>query len=152
MPSVLDEFLLWRRVCRSVAGRHRWCPYGADQTVYLVVDRFGSHGSVYRETEVERTDFETILGDFLSGEFNDPVRVIAFNTLEYWADDVSKQVADEIQTRCDIGGLPVPEHVKDFVESHGGQKPAAQLSTCLMAFQPSCHWDATAGALGMIDP
>ena len=31
-------------------------PYGADQTVYLVVDRFGRLGSFYREIEVERTD------------------------------------------------------------------------------------------------
>jgi len=59
-------------------------PYGADQTVYLVVDRLSS-GSVYRETEVERTDLETIIDDFLSGQFNDPVRVVAFNTLEHWA-------------------------------------------------------------------
>ncbi len=93
--------------------------------MYLVVDRFGSHGSVYRETEVERTDFETILGDLLSGEFNDPVRVIAFNTLEYWADDVSKQVADEIQTRCDIGGLPVPGHVR-----HVRYTPNPVISRC----------------------
>jgi hypothetical protein len=27
-------------------------PYGADQTAYLVIDRFGGLGSVYRETEV----------------------------------------------------------------------------------------------------
>ena len=32
-------------------------PYGADQTAYLVVDRFSS-GSVYRETETERSDLE----------------------------------------------------------------------------------------------
>ena len=38
---------------------HSELPYGADQTVYLVVDRLSS-GSVYRETEVERTDLETI--------------------------------------------------------------------------------------------
>jgi hypothetical protein len=29
--------------------------YGADQAVYLVIDRFGGLGSVYRETEVERS-------------------------------------------------------------------------------------------------
>jgi hypothetical protein len=28
-------------------------PYGADETVYLVVDSFAS-GTVYRETEIER--------------------------------------------------------------------------------------------------
>ena len=62
-------------------------PYGADQTVYLVVDRFSSGSG---EAEVERTDLETIIDDFLTGQFNDPVRVVAFNTLEHWANDVSK--------------------------------------------------------------
>ena len=83
-------------------------PYGADQTVYLVVDRFGGLGSVYRETEVERTDIETIIADLLTGQFNEPVGVIAFNTLEHWSDDVSDEIATEIQTRCDIEGTPVP--------------------------------------------
>ena len=95
-------------------------PYGADQTVYLVVDRFGRLGSVYRETEVERTDLETIITDLMSGQFNDPVRVVAFNTLEHWSEDVSKQIADEMQTRCDIEGVAIPEHVIDFVASHTG--------------------------------
>jgi hypothetical protein len=31
-------------------------PYGADQTVYLVVDRFGGLGTAYRETDGVRTD------------------------------------------------------------------------------------------------
>ena len=55
-------------------------PYGADQTVYLVVDRFNT-GSVFRETEIERSDLETIISDFMTGQFNDPARVVAFNTL-----------------------------------------------------------------------
>ena len=95
-------------------------PYGADQTVYLVIDRF-KNGTVYRETEIERTDLETIISDFMTGQFNDPVRVVAFNTLEHWADDVSKDVAREIQARCDIAGDPVPEHLRDFVDTYAGQ-------------------------------
>jgi hypothetical protein len=39
-------------------------PYGADETVYLVVDSF-SNGTVYRETEIEKADLETIVGDLL---------------------------------------------------------------------------------------
>jgi len=101
-------------------------PYGADQTAYLVVDSFSASGAVYRETEVERTDFETIVADFLTGQFNDPVRVIAFNTLEHWSDDVSQAIATEIQTRCDIEGVSVPEHVSDFVDRHWG--PLHQLA------------------------
>ena len=74
--------------------------YGADQTVYLLVERF-SGGSVYRETEIERTDLETIISDFMAGQLNDPVRVVAFNTLERWADHATKDVAQEVQTWCD---------------------------------------------------
>jgi hypothetical protein len=95
-------------------------PYGADQTVYLVIDRFGGLGTVYRETEVERADLETIITDLMSGQFNDPIRVVAFNTLEHWSDDVSEDIATEIQTRCDIEGVAVPEHIHDFVASYTG--------------------------------
>jgi hypothetical protein len=28
-------------------------------------------GSVYRETEIERADLETIISDFMTGQFND---------------------------------------------------------------------------------
>jgi hypothetical protein len=93
-------------------------PYGADQTVYLVVDSFGARGSVYRETEIERADAETIISDLMTGQFNNPVRVVAFNTLEHWSKDVSADVAEEIRTRCDIDGVEVPEHIRDFVEGH----------------------------------
>ena len=101
-------------------------PYGADQTVYLVVDNFGLSGTVYRETEVERTDLEAIIADLRSGQFNDPVRVVAFNTLEHWSEDVSKDVAREIQTRCDIEGEDVPESIRDFVDRYAG--PDRQLT------------------------
>ena len=93
-------------------------PYGADQTIYLVVDRLSARRAEDREIEVERSDLETIIDDLMSGQFNDPVRVIAFNTLEHWLNDMSADVAAEIQTRCDIDGEPIPELVKEFVERH----------------------------------
>jgi hypothetical protein len=34
------------------------------------------------------------------------------------------QVAEDIQARCDIDGVPVPEHVRDFVASHTGLRQA----------------------------
>jgi hypothetical protein len=101
-------------------------PYGADQTVYLVVDCFGRLGTAYRETDIERTDLETVITDLMSGQFNDPVRVLAFNTLEHWAQDVSRDVALEIQSRCDIDGHDVPETLRDFVDSYAG--PDRQLT------------------------
>jgi len=103
----------------------RIVPYGADQTVCLVIDRFGGLGTVYRETEVERADLETIIADLMSGQLNDPLRVVAFNTLEHWSEDVTEYIAFEIQTRCDIEGVAVPEHIRDFVTSYTG--PDRQL-------------------------
>jgi hypothetical protein len=104
-------------------------PYGADRTTYLVIDRFRGD-TVYRETEVERTDLETAIADLMSGQFNDPIHIVAFNTLEHWSEDVSEYIAFEIQTRCDIEGTPVPEHVQDFVHNYTG--PARQLTLRLV--------------------
>jgi hypothetical protein len=95
-------------------------PYGADETVYLVIDRFGANRCADGEIKVERADLETVISELMSGQFNDPVRVIAFNTLEHWSEDVSAEVATEIQTRCDIDREPLPEHVKDFVDRQTG--------------------------------
>jgi hypothetical protein len=100
-------------------------PYGADQTIYLVIDRFSS-GNLCSETEVERSDLETIINDLLSGQFNDPVQVVAFNTLEHWSQDVSEHVAREIQIRCDLQGDPIPDHLEDFVDGVAG--PTRQLA------------------------
>jgi hypothetical protein len=110
----------------STSLKHGVVPYGADQTVYFVIDRFGKFSSVHRETEVERTDLESIITDLMSGRFNDPIRVVAFNTLEHWSEDVSNDIALEIQTRCDIEGVAVPEHIQDFVASFAG--PTRQLA------------------------
>jgi hypothetical protein len=80
-------------------------------TVYLVLDSFGAIGTAYRETDIERADLETVIADLMSGEFNEPLSVVAFNTFEHWADDVSRQIAVEIQRRYDIADEPVPEHI-----------------------------------------
>jgi hypothetical protein len=98
-------------------------PFGADQTVYVVVDRLGGSDRGPREAEIERTDFESIIADLLSGHFGDPVRVMAFNTLEHWSEDVSAEVAREIQTRSDIDGEILPEHLRDFVGKHHIRDP-----------------------------
>ena len=99
---------------------------GTDSTVYLVLDSFGAIGTSYRETDAERSDLETVVADLMAGEFNEPIRVVAFNTSEHWADDVSRQIAGEIQERCDLADEPIPERIRDFVEDHTG--PTRQLA------------------------
>jgi hypothetical protein len=107
-------------------------PYGADQTVYVVLDRFILRSGACREIEIERPDLETILADLLAGQFQDPAGVVAFNTLEHWSEDISQEVAKEIQARCDIDGISVPDHIRDFVESHTASttRKASTVAPC----------------------
>jgi hypothetical protein len=90
-------------------------PDVADQTVYLIVDDVGSLGG--GETKRE-TDLETLISDLIAGRFNDPIRIVAFDSLGYCSNDVSNEIAREIQAFCDIEAMPVPEHIRDFVENH----------------------------------
>lgn len=93
-------------------------PYGADQTIYVVVDAIAPLGSDGQEGQVEVEDLDTVIEAFIAGRFRDPLRVLAFNTLEHWSQDLSSEVAREIQTRCDIEGVAAPEHLIDFLERH----------------------------------
>jgi len=101
-------------------------PYGADQTVYVVTDG----GTLCQGREIERTELETVLADLMSGQFSDPIRVVAFNTLEHWSHDVSAEVAQEIQSRCDMDGFDIPQYLASFMETHlsrTGQSSEAAL-------------------------
>ena len=89
-------------------------PYGADQTLFLVMDSQGPRGQEF-QNPVERPDLDTVISDLMSARFCNPVGIFAFNTLEHWTADISKNVAEEIQCRCDIEGAPVPAHLEDFV-------------------------------------
>jgi hypothetical protein len=79
-----------------------------DQNVYLVVDDFGRNGRAFREADVEATYLETVISDMLSGEYKNPVRVVAFNTAEKLSQDVSRDVAHELRQRCDLLMRDVP--------------------------------------------
>ena len=89
-------------------------PYGADQTIFVVVDRLDEA----TEIRIERSDLDTAISELVAGCFSDPIQVISFNTLEHWMKDISTDVAGEIQARCDIEGVTLPDYLSDFVESH----------------------------------
>jgi hypothetical protein len=101
-------------------------PNGRDQTVYLVVDDFGRLGRAFRETDVERSNLESIISDLMSGQYQAPVRVIAFNVAERWANDVSEDIAREIMRRLGIAGDELPPSLEGFVDQHLG--PDRQLT------------------------
>jgi hypothetical protein len=101
-------------------------PNGTDQTVYLtvylVVDDYGRLGRAFRETDVERSDLENVISDLMSGQYNNPVRVVAFNTTERWSEDVSEDVAREITRRLGLAGDELPSPLEAFVDRHVGSE------------------------------
>jgi hypothetical protein len=86
----------------------------------------GSAGSAFAETDLGEADLETTISDLMSGQYGDPVRVVAFNTAEHWAEDASEDVAREIMRRLDLAGHELPSSIQPFVESHLG--PDRQLT------------------------
>jgi hypothetical protein len=85
-----------------------------EDTVYLVLEDFGSFGKAYRETDPSQADRQTVLSDLLSGEYRRPLRIVAFNPTEGWARDVTAEFA--------IEALTYPDHdlsaaAREFVES-----------------------------------
>jgi hypothetical protein len=93
-------------------------PSGNDETVYLVADDFGRLGRAWREADYEATDIETVIQDLLTGQYSNPIRVVAFNTAERWSEDVSEDVARELRRRCDLQMRELPALISDFDERH----------------------------------
>jgi hypothetical protein len=74
-------------------------PDYADRDVYLVLDDFGHRGRAWRETDEAETDRETLVRDLLAGQYEDPVRIVAFNTAKGWSRDATVDIADEVRRR-----------------------------------------------------
>jgi hypothetical protein len=85
-------------------------------TVYLVLDDFGEFGRAYRETDLTRADRQSVLADLLSGQYERPLRIVAFNTAEGWARDVSVEMAGEVLAHAEQSDNDIPESLRDFVE------------------------------------
>jgi hypothetical protein len=101
-------------------------PNGHDQTFYLVINNYGKSGTAFVETDLGGADLETTINDLMSGQYSDPVRVVAFNTAEHWSEDASEDVALEIMRRLDLAGRELPASIAAFVDSHLG--PDRQLT------------------------
>jgi hypothetical protein len=92
-----------------------------DVTVYLVLDDFGKIGRAYREADEVESDLEDIVGGMLNGRYTQPVRVVAFNTAEGWASDVSEDIAWEVLKRIAAEGKSIPASTRQFTEFHVGE-------------------------------
>jgi hypothetical protein len=80
-------------------------------------------GTAFPETDVDKADLETVIGDLMSGQYSDPVRVVAFNTAEHWAEDASEDVAREVMRRFIVDtGICRPSLVLNVYRHCGSPK------------------------------
>jgi hypothetical protein len=90
-----------------------------DRDIYLVLDDFGGRlGRAWPETDEERTDREIVITDLMTGQYSNPVRVVAFNTAEGWSRDMSEEIADELMRWYAQQDKEVPPSLEDFIERH----------------------------------
>ncbi|MET4846951.1 hypothetical protein [Bradyrhizobium japonicum] len=90
----------------------------SDETV--VADNSGRNGSAWCEADLESA-VETVIQDLLAGEYRKPIRVVAFNTAECWSQDVSEDIAREIQRRCNLHLSDVPSYLQELVDRYSPQ-------------------------------
>src|SRR6516164_8395383 len=90
-------------------------PEETHRDVFLVLDGFGHRGRAWRETDEAGTDRETLIRDLIEDQYENPVRIVAFNTAEGWSRDVTIDIADELRRRyVEVG--EVPDSVLEFME------------------------------------
>jgi len=90
---------------------------GFDADVYLILDDFGQLGRAYREVGEEEADRESVIRHLKNGEYNNPVRIVAFNTAEGWSRDVTEEIVREIRDRADRSGEKLSPGLRDFIDA-----------------------------------
>jgi hypothetical protein len=67
--------------------------------VYIVLDDFGSLGRAWRETAEAGANRVTLVRNPLDGHYENPARIVGFNTSEGWSRNVTVDIADELRRR-----------------------------------------------------
>jgi hypothetical protein len=89
-----------------------------DVDFYLVIEGFGDRGPSFLETDVAQADRATIVSNMISGEYRDPLRVVAFNTVEGWSRDVSEEIAYDVLDRAYDPATTLSAGAKRFIDLH----------------------------------
>jgi hypothetical protein len=67
--------------------------------------------AAWSEADYETTDIETVIQDLLTGQYGNPIRVVAFNTAD----------------RCDLQVRDIPFYLQDFTDRYEGRYHDVQL-------------------------
>ena len=98
-----------------------------DVTVHVVLNDFGPLDRAYVETDEDEADEATIVENILSGQYSHPLRVVAFNTAEGWARDVTEDIARAVLDRAQKEDRPIGKGAQEFLEHALGVAVLGQL-------------------------
>ena len=88
-----------------------------DVTVHIVLNDFGERlGRAYWETDETEADEATTVENILSGQYSCPLRVVAFNTAEGWARDVTEDIAWAVVNRARRENRSIGKCTQEFLE------------------------------------
>jgi hypothetical protein len=78
------------------------------------------------ETDPAEADLETTIQNFLTGRYENALRVVAFNAAEGWSRDVSEEIAQELSQRAINVGDDLGEGAQRFVDRRGFRRPTSR--------------------------
>ena len=85
-----------------------------DVTVYAVLDDLGSFGRVWRETDENAAAEATVIRNIIDSQYERPIQVVAFNTAEGWARDVTEDIARGVVEKARAERIDLTESARDF--------------------------------------
>jgi hypothetical protein len=87
-----------------------------DDDTYIVLDDFGPLGRAWCETDEEGASRAALVRNILEGQYESPVRIVAFNMTEGWCRDATREIADEVRRRF-IEYDDAPASILRFLET-----------------------------------
>jgi hypothetical protein len=100
-------------------------PPAHDVTTYLVI---GQLDRPFREIGLAEGDRETIVGNLISGHYQNALRVVALNTADGSSRDISDDIAFELLDRAFEADETLTDATKRFIDRHinlGEKRPPA---------------------------
>jgi hypothetical protein len=89
-------------------------------THYFVLDDLGQYGCLFHETREHETSESVVIRHLIEGQYDGPLKVIAFNAEEGWSKDVSAEIADKVLQQVEANHKTVTSATRAFIERHLG--------------------------------
>lgn len=91
-------------------------PSGNSTGIHVVEASAGPRLSLYiHQSDLHETTRDGVVALLLSGQIDEPRRVLAFDAHEGWAKDASQEIAEELVRRAHTAGVDLPYGTARFV-------------------------------------